>query len=60
VQLLEMRESDWDDVLDINLKSGCSATIAFRQGADGGLQERWLGDQRLLASNTRCRASCAV
>jgi len=28
VQLLEMRESDWDYVLDINLKAGCFATIA--------------------------------
>jgi NAD(P)-dependent dehydrogenase (short-subunit alcohol dehydrogenase family) len=29
VPLLEMRESDWDYVLDINLKAGCFATIAF-------------------------------
>lgn len=29
VKLLEMRESDWDYVLDINLKAGCFATIAF-------------------------------
>jgi NAD(P)-dependent dehydrogenase (short-subunit alcohol dehydrogenase family) len=29
VPLLEMRESDWDFVLDINLKAGCFATIAF-------------------------------
>jgi NAD(P)-dependent dehydrogenase (short-subunit alcohol dehydrogenase family) len=29
VALLEMRESDWDYVLDINLKAGCFATIAF-------------------------------
>src|SRR5437899_1077488 len=29
VKLLEMRESDWDFVLDINLKAGCFATIAF-------------------------------
>jgi NAD(P)-dependent dehydrogenase (short-subunit alcohol dehydrogenase family) len=29
VRLLEMRESDWDHVLDINLKAGCFATIAF-------------------------------
>ena len=29
VKLLEMRESDWDHVLDINLKAGCFATIAF-------------------------------
>ena len=29
VNLLEMRESDWDHVLDINLKAGCFATIAF-------------------------------
>ena len=28
VPLLEMRESDWDLVLDINLKAGCFATIA--------------------------------
>ena len=28
VKLLEMRESDWDCVLDINLKAGCFATIA--------------------------------
>ena len=28
VKLLEMRESDWDHVLDINLKAGCFATIA--------------------------------
>ena len=29
VRLLEMRESDWDHVLDINLKAGCCVTIAF-------------------------------
>ncbi len=29
VKLLDMRESDWDCVLDINLKAGCFATIAF-------------------------------
>src|SRR5262245_11466474 len=28
VGLLEMRESDWDPVLDVNLKAGCFATIA--------------------------------
>jgi len=28
VPLLEMRESDWDYVLDINLKAGCFAAIA--------------------------------
>ncbi len=29
VPLLEMKESDWDFVLDINLKAGCFATIAM-------------------------------
>jgi NAD(P)-dependent dehydrogenase (short-subunit alcohol dehydrogenase family) len=29
VKLLEMREHDWDYVLDINLKAGCFAAIAF-------------------------------
>src|SRR5215470_16391245 len=29
VKFLEMGESDWDHVLDINLKAGCFATIAF-------------------------------
>jgi NAD(P)-dependent dehydrogenase (short-subunit alcohol dehydrogenase family) len=29
VKFLEMLESDWDYVLDINLKAGCFATIAF-------------------------------
>ena len=29
VKLLQMREADWDYVLDINLKAGCFATIAF-------------------------------
>jgi NAD(P)-dependent dehydrogenase (short-subunit alcohol dehydrogenase family) len=29
VKFLEMRESDWDYVLDINLKAGCFATIAM-------------------------------
>ncbi len=28
VKLLEMQESDWDYVIDINLKAGCFATIA--------------------------------
>ena len=28
VPLLQMKESDWDYVLDINLKAGCFATIA--------------------------------
>jgi NAD(P)-dependent dehydrogenase (short-subunit alcohol dehydrogenase family) len=32
VKLLEMRESDWDHVLDINLKAGCFATIAYVKG----------------------------
>ena len=41
VKLLEMRESDWDYVLDINLKAGCFATIAFAKalmaaGKSGG------------------------
>ncbi len=43
VKLLEMRESDWDHVLDINLKAGCFATIAFAKaliaaGKAGGSQ----------------------
>jgi NAD(P)-dependent dehydrogenase (short-subunit alcohol dehydrogenase family) len=29
VPLLQMKESDWDHVLDINLKAGCFATIAM-------------------------------
>ena len=29
VKLLEMREADWDYAIDINLKAGCFATIAF-------------------------------
>src|SRR5260370_20657244 len=29
VPFLEMRENDWDYVLDINLKAGCFAAIAF-------------------------------
>jgi NAD(P)-dependent dehydrogenase (short-subunit alcohol dehydrogenase family) len=41
VRLREMRESDWDHVLDINLKPGCFATIGFakalmRAGKDAG------------------------
>ena len=38
VPLLEMRESDWDFVLDINLKAGCFATIAMAKAliAAGG------------------------
>ncbi len=28
VKLLEMQESDWDYVIDINLKAGCFATVA--------------------------------
>jgi len=41
VPLLEMRESDWDLVLDINLKAGCFATIAMAKalissGKQGG------------------------
>ncbi|UYN95679.1 MAG: SDR family oxidoreductase [Enhydrobacter sp.] len=32
VKLLEMRESDWDHVLDINLKAGCFAAIAVARG----------------------------
>lgn len=31
VPFLEMRESDWDYVLDINLKAGCFAAIAVAQ-----------------------------
>lgn len=42
VPLLEMRESDWDPVLDINLKGSCFATIAaakvmIRQGIAGSV-----------------------
>lgn len=41
VPLLEMRESDWDHVLNINLKAGCFATIAMAKaliasGKQGG------------------------
>jgi NAD(P)-dependent dehydrogenase (short-subunit alcohol dehydrogenase family) len=32
VKLIEMRESDWDYVLDINLKAGCFAAIAVAKG----------------------------
>src|SRR5262249_61188051 len=32
VKLLEMRERDWDYVLDINLKAGCFATLAATTG----------------------------
>ena len=60
VKLLEMRESDWDYVLDINLKAGCFATIAFVKVLMASRQERWLSDQHLLAGNTRCRASCVL
>jgi NAD(P)-dependent dehydrogenase (short-subunit alcohol dehydrogenase family) len=35
VNLLEMRESDWDYVLDINLKAGCFATIAVAKALIG-------------------------
>ena len=35
VKLLEMRESDWDYVLDINLKAGCFATIAVAKAVIG-------------------------
>ena len=38
VKFLEMRESDWDYVLDINLKAGCFAADRRRQGADRGRQ----------------------
>ena len=44
VKLLEMRQSDWDYVLDINLKAGMSRHHCLRQGAHGGWQQgRWLG-----------------
>jgi NAD(P)-dependent dehydrogenase (short-subunit alcohol dehydrogenase family) len=33
VKLLEMRESDWDYVIDINLKAGCFGAIAFAKAA---------------------------
>lgn len=33
VPLLEMRESDWDYVLDVNLKAGCFGTIAMAKAA---------------------------
>ena len=36
VKLLEMRESDWDYVLDINLKAGCFCHDRLRQGAHVG------------------------
>lgn len=41
VPLLEMKESDWDLVLDVNLKAGCFATIAMARaliaaGKNGG------------------------
>src|SRR6202011_4233167 len=36
VKLLEMRESDWDCVLDINLKAGCFATIAVARALLAG------------------------
>jgi len=36
VPLLEMRESDWDFVLDINLKAGCFAAIAVAKALIAG------------------------
>jgi NAD(P)-dependent dehydrogenase (short-subunit alcohol dehydrogenase family) len=33
VALLEMKESDWDFLLDINLKAGCFGSIAFAKAA---------------------------
>jgi len=36
VKFLEMRESDWDYVLDINLKAGCFATIAAAKALIAG------------------------
>ncbi len=36
VKLLEMRESDWDYVLDINLKAGCFAAIAVAKALIAG------------------------
>jgi NAD(P)-dependent dehydrogenase (short-subunit alcohol dehydrogenase family) len=33
VPLLEMKESDWDFLLDINLKAGCFGSIAFAKAA---------------------------
>ncbi|SJZ81985.1 3-oxoacyl-[acyl-carrier protein] reductase [Enhydrobacter aerosaccus] len=36
VPLLEMRESDWDIVLDVNLKAGCFATIAMAKALLAG------------------------
>ena len=38
VPLLEMRESDWDHVLDINLKAGCFAAIAFAKARRGAVR----------------------
>ena len=60
VKLLEMRESDWDYVLDINLKAGCFADHRRRQGADRGRQARRLGDQPLLAGDPRRGARRAL
>ena len=55
VKLLEMRESDWDYVLDINLKAGCFATIAFVKALMSAGKDRRVGDQHLLAGDPRCR-----
>ena len=59
VKLLEMRESDWDYVLDINLKAGCFATIAVAKALIAAGQAG-RGDQPLLAGDPRRGARRAL
>ena len=59
VPFLEMRESDWDYVLDINLKAGCFATIAVAKALIAAGKPR-LGDQPRLAGDPRRGARRAL
>jgi NAD(P)-dependent dehydrogenase (short-subunit alcohol dehydrogenase family) len=54
VKFLEMRESDWDHVLDINLKAGCFAAVAVAKALVAAIwsamMNRMLGLRLLMAT----------
>ncbi len=60
VPLLEMRESDWDYLMDINLKAGCFATIAVAKAPDRRRKEGRLDHQPVLAVDARRGARRAL
>jgi NAD(P)-dependent dehydrogenase (short-subunit alcohol dehydrogenase family) len=56
VKFLEMRESDWDYVLDINLKAGCFAAVAVAKALIAAASTA----RSSTCRHRRCAGRCAA